>query len=123
MKLLTFQGPQGPVLGGTAGDSVVALRPALAAAMRAAGEVDRSAEVIPADMVALLGDEAAMTAAGRALAFAARADNAVLRQPLSAVKLLAPLKPGKILGVGRNYGDHAKEVGGPKLEMPRIFIK
>jgi 2-keto-4-pentenoate hydratase/2-oxohepta-3-ene-1,7-dioic acid hydratase in catechol pathway len=91
--------------------------------MRAAGEVDRSAEVIPADMVALLGDEAAMTAAGRALAFAARAENAALRQPLSAVKLLAPLKPGKILGVGRNYGDHAKEVGGPKLEMPRIFIK
>ena len=30
----------------------------------------------------------------------------------------APLLPGKILGVGRNYADHAKEVGGPKLDRP-----
>jgi 2-keto-4-pentenoate hydratase/2-oxohepta-3-ene-1,7-dioic acid hydratase in catechol pathway len=123
MKLLTFEGPHGPVLGGALGDDVVALHPALAAAMRAAGEADRAAAVIPPDMVALLGDEAAMAAAGRALAFAARAENAALRQPLGGVKLLSPLQPRKILGVGRNYGDHAKEVGGPKLEMPRIFIK
>jgi len=123
MKLVTFQGSHGPILGGVVGESLVALRPALSAAMRAAGETDRSAEVIPADMVALLGNQSAMTAAGRALAFAARAENAALRQPLAGVQLLAPLRPGKILGVGRNYGDHAKEVGGPKLEMPRIFIK
>ncbi|MFM7610409.1 MAG: fumarylacetoacetate hydrolase family protein, partial [Alphaproteobacteria bacterium] len=50
-------------------------------------------------------------------------ESAALRQSLAEAKLLAPLKPGKILGVGRNYGDHAKEVGGPKLEMPRIFMK
>jgi 2-keto-4-pentenoate hydratase/2-oxohepta-3-ene-1,7-dioic acid hydratase in catechol pathway len=74
-------------------------------------------------MVALIADEAAMVAAGRALAFAARAENAALRAPLSSVRLLAPLKPGKILGVGRNYADHAKEAGGPKLEQPRIFMK
>jgi 2-keto-4-pentenoate hydratase/2-oxohepta-3-ene-1,7-dioic acid hydratase in catechol pathway len=74
-------------------------------------------------MVALIADEAAMVAAGRALAFAARPENAALRAPLAAARLLAPLKPGKILGVGRNYGDHAKEVGGPKLALPRIFLK
>ena len=107
MKLVTFQGAHGPTLGGVVGESLIALRPALSAAMRAAGEADRSSDVIPADMVALLGDEAAMTAAGRALAFAARAENAGLRQALAGAKLLAPLKPGKILGVGRNYGDHA----------------
>ena len=123
MKLVTFQGSHGPILGGVVGESLVALRPALSAAMRAADETDRSSDIIPSDMVALLGNESAMTAAGRALAFAARADNAVLRQPITSVQLLAPLLPGKILGVGRNYGDHAKEVGGPKLEMPRIFIK
>ena len=120
MRLVTCEGP---VLGGLIGEDVVALRPALAAAMRAAGEPDTSAAAIPEDMVALIGSEAAMVAAGRALAFAARAENAALRRPLSSVRLLAPLRPGKILGVGRNYGDHAKEVGGPKLEMPRIFMK
>ena len=123
MKLLTFQGPNGPTLGGALGDSLIALRPALSAAMKAAGEADLSAAVIPADMVSLLADETAMAAAGRAIAFAARSENLALRQSLAGAKLLAPLKPGKILGVGRNYGDHAKEVGGPKLEMPRIFMK
>lgn len=118
MRLVTLEGP---VLGGLVGESVVALRPALAAAQHAAGEAP--SDIIPDDMVALIGNEAAMVAAGRALAFAARAENAALRAPLAQARLLAPLKPGKILGVGRNYGDHAKEVGGPKLEMPRIFLK
>ncbi len=120
MRLVTLEGPQ---LGGLVGESVVALGPALSAAMRSAGEADTAAAAIPGDMVSLIADEAAMVAAGRALAFAARPENAALRAPLAGARLLAPLKPGKILGVGRNYGDHAKEVGGPKLEAPRIFLK
>jgi 2-keto-4-pentenoate hydratase/2-oxohepta-3-ene-1,7-dioic acid hydratase in catechol pathway len=123
MRLVTCETPSGTALGGILGDAVAMLRPALAAAMRAAGEPDTAAAAIPADMVALIGSEAAMVAAGRALAFAARPENAALRRPLASVRLLAPLRPGKILGVGRNYGDHAKEVGGPRLEMPRIFLK
>ena len=123
MRLVTFDAGAGPVLGGLIGEEVVALRPALAAAMRAAGEADTAAAAIPADMVALIADDAAMVAAGRALAFAARAENMALRAPVGSVRLLAPLRPGKILGIGRNYGDHAKEVGGPKLELPRIFLK
>ena len=123
MRLVTFDAGAGPVLGGLIGEEVVALRPALGAAMRAAVEADTSAAAIPSDMVALIADEAAMVAAGRALAFAARAENKALRAPIGSVRLLAPLKPGKILGIGRNYGDHAKEVGGPKLELPRIFMK
>jgi 2-keto-4-pentenoate hydratase/2-oxohepta-3-ene-1,7-dioic acid hydratase in catechol pathway len=123
MRLVTFDAGAGPVLGGLLGESVVALRAALAAAMRAAGEADTASSAIPGDMVALIGDEAAMVAAGRALAFAARAENDALRAPVASVRLLAPLKPGKILGIGRNYADHAKEVGGPKLELPRIFLK
>jgi 2-keto-4-pentenoate hydratase/2-oxohepta-3-ene-1,7-dioic acid hydratase in catechol pathway len=118
MRLVTLEGP---VLGGLIGDAVVRLRPALEAAQRAAGEAP--ADIIPDDMVALIGDEAAMVAAARALAFAARPDNASLRAPLASARLLAPLKPGKILGVGRNYADHAKEVGGQRLEQPRIFLK
>jgi len=123
MRLVTFQSQSGATLGGMIGDAVVALRPALAAAMRAAGEADSAAAAIPAEMAALIGSEAAMVAAGRALAFAARPSNEALRAPLASVRLLAPLRPGKILGVGRNYGDHAKEVGGPRLGMPRIFLK
>lgn len=120
MRLVTVEGP---ALGGLVGEEVTLLRPALAAAMRAAGEDPAGAAIIPDDMVALIASEAAMVAAARAVAFAARPENAALRAPLSAVRLLAPLKPGKILGIGRNYGDHAKEVGGPKLEAPRIFMK
>lgn len=123
MRLVTCEAPSGTALGGMLGDAVVMLRPALAAAMQAAGEADTAAATIPDDMVALIGSEAAMVAAGRALAFAARPESAALRTPLASVRLLAPLRPGKILGVGRNYGDHAKEVGGPRLETPRIFLK
>ncbi|MBX6373336.1 MAG: fumarylacetoacetate hydrolase family protein [Acetobacteraceae bacterium] len=127
MRLVSFRRPgsgDAPVLGGMVGeDAVVELRPALAAAMRAAGEPDRAAAVIPDDMVALIADEAAMVAAGRALAFAARPESAGLRVPLATVELLAPLRPGKILGVGRNYAEHAKEVGGPAQAAPRIFLK
>ena len=120
MRLVTVEGP---ALGGLLGEEVVLLRPALAAAMRAGGEDPAGAAIIPDDMAALIANEAAMVAAGRAIAFAARPENAALRTPISAARLLAPLRPGKILGIGRNYGDHAKEVGGPKLEAPRIFMK
>jgi 2,4-didehydro-3-deoxy-L-rhamnonate hydrolase len=126
MRLVTFRAGDGaaPEIGGMVGNAVVAFRPALRAAMQAAEEPDTTASVIPADMTALLAaGEAAMVAAARALAFAARPENAALRRPLSSVALLAPLAPGKILGVGRNYADHAKEVGGPKLAAPRIFLK
>ncbi len=124
MRLVTFEAGRGPEIGGMVGEDVVAFRPALRAAMEAAGEADTADAAIPADMTSLLAaGEAAMVAAARALAFAARPENGALRRPRGAVRLLAPLRPGKILGVGRNYGDHAKEVGGPKLAAPRIFLK
>lgn len=46
------------------------------------------------------------------------------RQPLSSVQLLAPIpRPGKILGIGRNYGEHAAESGSGPFEKPRVFVK
>ena len=123
MKLVTVAGADGaPMLGGVLGDGVIALRPALEAAQREAGEAPDAA-IIPGSMTALIASEAALVAAGRGLAFAARPENAALRRPLASATLLAPLIPGKIIGVGRNYGDHAKEVGGPKLEAPCLFLK
>ena len=71
---------------GVLGEALVPLQAALDAA---AGE---AALVLPTDMVALLGDEAAMTACARALAFAARPENGALRHPIAG--LLAPLLPG-----------------------------
>ena len=43
---------------------------------------------------------------------------------LGSVALYAPLpNPGKIIGIGRNYGEHAKETGSGPFEKPRIFAK
>ncbi len=45
-------------------------------------------------------------------------------QPLAALELLAPVpRPGKIVGVGRNYADHAAETGVSPFEKPRIIFK
>jgi len=44
--------------------------------------------------------------------------------PLEAVRLLAPVLPGKIIGIGRNYAAHAREMGNvPPEEEPLIFLK
>jgi len=43
--------------------------------------------------------------------------------PLADVKLLPPSQPTKILCVGRNYVDHAKELGNQVPQIPLIFMK
>lgn len=43
--------------------------------------------------------------------------------PLSAAKLLAPVTPSKIVCVGRNYRDHAKELGNEIPAEPLLFFK
>jgi 2-keto-4-pentenoate hydratase/2-oxohepta-3-ene-1,7-dioic acid hydratase in catechol pathway len=42
---------------------------------------------------------------------------------LAGVRLLPPCWPSKIVCVGRNYVDHAKELGNPVPEEPLIFLK
>ncbi|HEY59922.1 MAG TPA: fumarylacetoacetate hydrolase family protein [Anaerolineae bacterium] len=42
---------------------------------------------------------------------------------LQAVKLLAPILPGKIIALGRNYPLHAKEHGQEIPEVPILFFK
>lgn len=37
--------------------------------------------------------------------------------------LLPPVRPGKIVGIGRNYRDHAAELGNPMPEEPLVFLK
>jgi 2-keto-4-pentenoate hydratase/2-oxohepta-3-ene-1,7-dioic acid hydratase in catechol pathway len=43
--------------------------------------------------------------------------------PLDQVTLLPPVTPGKIIGVGRNYREHAAEQGVEVPEIPLIFLK
>lgn len=46
------------------------------------------------------------------------------RVPLSSVRLLSPVIPrSKVVCVGKNYADHAAEMGGEVPEEPIIFIK
>lgn len=43
--------------------------------------------------------------------------------PLTGASLLAPVQPSKIVCVGRNYVDHAKELGNEPPAEPLIFLK
>ncbi|MGB9892833.1 MAG: fumarylacetoacetate hydrolase family protein, partial [Candidatus Saccharicenans sp.] len=43
--------------------------------------------------------------------------------PISEVTLLPPVKPSKIVCVGRNYREHAEELGNPVPAEPLLFLK
>jgi len=43
--------------------------------------------------------------------------------PLAEVKLVAPCEPSKIVCVGRNYVEHARELGNEVPKVPLIFLK
>jgi 2-keto-4-pentenoate hydratase/2-oxohepta-3-ene-1,7-dioic acid hydratase in catechol pathway len=43
--------------------------------------------------------------------------------PITQVKLLAPVIPTKIVAIGRNYADHAAEMGSDVPDTPVLFIK
>jgi 2-keto-4-pentenoate hydratase/2-oxohepta-3-ene-1,7-dioic acid hydratase in catechol pathway len=45
------------------------------------------------------------------------------RWALPDVRLLAPSLPSKIIGIGRNYADHAAELGNEVPPAPLIFLK
>ena len=39
------------------------------------------------------------------------------------MRLLAPILPSKVVAIGRNYADHAKELGNAVPDEPLIFLK
>lgn len=45
------------------------------------------------------------------------------RYPLAEVRLLAPVIPSKVVAVGRNYAEHASELGNEVPERPLLFLK
>jgi 2-keto-4-pentenoate hydratase/2-oxohepta-3-ene-1,7-dioic acid hydratase in catechol pathway len=78
--------------------------------------VDLSGAALPKSVLALL------EAGGDALAAAQRASGP--RLALRDVKLHAPvLRPPKILGIGLNYADHARETNQKTPEVPLVFNK
>jgi 2-keto-4-pentenoate hydratase/2-oxohepta-3-ene-1,7-dioic acid hydratase in catechol pathway len=48
---------------------------------------------------------------------------AIPRTPLVDAKLLVPVRPSKIVCVGRNYREHAAELGNEVPQEPLIFLK
>jgi 2-keto-4-pentenoate hydratase/2-oxohepta-3-ene-1,7-dioic acid hydratase in catechol pathway len=45
------------------------------------------------------------------------------RWALPDVRLVAPILPSKVVAVGKNYADHAREMGGEAPASPVIFLK
>jgi 2-keto-4-pentenoate hydratase/2-oxohepta-3-ene-1,7-dioic acid hydratase in catechol pathway len=43
--------------------------------------------------------------------------------PIADVRVLPPVLPTKIVGIGRNYRDHAAELGNPLPAEPLVFLK
>jgi len=43
--------------------------------------------------------------------------------PISRVRVLAPVEPTKIVGIGRNYRAHSREMGNPVPKEPLLFLK
>jgi 2-keto-4-pentenoate hydratase/2-oxohepta-3-ene-1,7-dioic acid hydratase in catechol pathway len=43
--------------------------------------------------------------------------------PLAGVRLLSPVLPSKVVAIGKNYADHAREMGGEPPAEPVIFLK
>ncbi|MFZ0324887.1 MAG: fumarylacetoacetate hydrolase family protein [Actinomycetes bacterium] len=43
--------------------------------------------------------------------------------PLDDVRLLPPVLPSKVIGIGKNYADHAQEMGGEPPSTPVMFLK
>jgi 2-keto-4-pentenoate hydratase/2-oxohepta-3-ene-1,7-dioic acid hydratase in catechol pathway len=46
-----------------------------------------------------------------------------VRFRLADVRLLAPILPSKVICIGKNYADHAREMGGEPPDEPVIFLK
>jgi 2-keto-4-pentenoate hydratase/2-oxohepta-3-ene-1,7-dioic acid hydratase in catechol pathway len=74
-------------------------------------------------LVAIEGDEPALHAVEIAGNQVAEPEFTGRRWPLADVRLLAPILPSKVVGVGKNYADHAREMGAEAPADPVIFLK
>lgn len=83
--------------------------------------VSASPSVHPIGMLRLIAAGASGLEQARA---ALRTAKPAAQHPLAQVRLLAPLpRPGKVVAIGRNYAEHAKEAGVATTETPRVIFK
>lgn len=103
MKLCTFGSDFATELGIVDGDSVIPLKH----------------DALPRDMASLIARWGAARERVEDIVAAGRG-----RRPLSDVRLRQPiLRPGKMLAIGRNYAEHAKESGGDIPDKQIWFCK
>ena len=70
-----------------------------------------------------LDDDTAATPFSRSPFEGGTADEAAARVAWKPSELRAPVRPSKILCVGRNYAAHAKELGNEVPKEPLLFLK
>ena len=129
MKLITYRKNTGPVLTGVVeGDRVlditawIAAQPVPAEAQQHHARVGVSAATGGIMRWLQLGSESIGLLAAHVRS--ALANPKTPFDLLTGAHLYAPVpRPGKIIGVGRNYADHAKETGVLPFENPRIIFK
>lgn len=125
MRLISYFGSRGELrTGAVAGEHVVDLTSQIVALPLPAAATQRGLAPPPGSMLHLLctGPEGLDALRHRVeMPTTSSRDRNLL---LSNVQLAAPVpRPGKIIGIGRNYADHAKETGTQLSERPRIFLK
>src|SRR5688572_20888710 len=115
MKLLTFRVPPGRrnrfgvMLAGERVLDLTAVRPR---------------EGIPPDLMTCVARGAKALDAIRAVVEVVESGEARRTSyGLDQISFLPPLLPGKILAVGRNYGEHAAETGSATYSRPSGFVK
>lgn len=129
MKLITYRKDGGPVLTGVVVDERVLDISAWIAGLPVSAEAVRHQALagLSAPNGGIMRWLQSGVGAARALAshvHAALANPGTPYELLKSVQLYAPVpRPGKIIGVGRNYADHAKETGVQPFEVPRIIFK
>lgn len=107
MRLVAFDHAGTARLGVATGETVVDLKEA--------------APDLPQDLTGLIraGEHAFAAAAS-----AAKSAKAASHRPLEGLRYLPPIQnPGKIICLGLNYADHAKEGGHAKPEYPSFFLR
>jgi len=124
MKLVTFRGANrsrnvGTVVSGRVVD-VTDIVEALVLPPRCARTLEARGMDAPSGMLRLLhAGSQGLDAIAQALAVRPHEGQAI-----GDTELLAPIpRPGKIIGIGRNYADHAKESGITPFAKPRIIAK
>ena len=129
MKLITYRKDSGPVLTGVVVDERVLDISVWLASLPLSSEARQhhSAAGLMAPSGGIM--RWLQSGSGAIEALASHVDSALANPGaridlLKSVQLYAPVpRPGKIIGVGRNYADHAKETGVQPFEAPRIIFK